>query len=91
VCGKPGDPRPPPQADDPKSMKWLLENRTDFGPNGWDKLLGEENCTMVKVVGNHFTMMKPPVVSYLSDLHSHASTNSVQAKGVGQYIREALI
>ncbi|RMZ77257.1 hypothetical protein DV738_g4532, partial [Chaetothyriales sp. CBS 135597] len=61
VCGKPGDPRPPPQADDPKSMKWLLENRTDFGPNGWDKLLGAENCTMVKVVGNHFTMMKPPV------------------------------
>ncbi|KAL2414197.1 Non-reducing polyketide synthase PKS1 [Exophiala dermatitidis] len=61
VCGKPGDPRPPPQADDPKSMKWLLENRTDFGPNGWDKLLGAEVCKMVTVVGNHFTMMKPPV------------------------------
>jgi iterative type I PKS product template protein len=63
VCGKPGDPRPPPQADDPKSMKWLLENRTDFGPNGWDKLLGADVCKMVTVVGNHFTMMKPPVVS----------------------------
>ncbi|KIW13453.1 hypothetical protein PV08_08641 [Exophiala spinifera] len=61
VCGKPGDPRPPPQADDPKSMKWLLENRTDFGPNGWDKLLGAEVCKMVTVNGNHFTMMKPPV------------------------------
>lgn len=64
VCGKPGDPRPPPQADDPKSMKWLLENRTDFGPNGWDKLLSPEVCKMVTVVGNHFTMMKPPVVSF---------------------------
>lgn len=64
VCGKPGDPRPPPQADDPKSMKWLLDNRTDFGPNGWDKLLGAEVCKMVTVVGNHFTMMKPPVVRY---------------------------
>ncbi|KIX09737.1 uncharacterized protein Z518_00818 [Rhinocladiella mackenziei CBS 650.93] len=74
VCGKPGDPRPPPQADDPKSMKWLLENRTDFGPNGWDKLLGADACKMVTVVGNHFTMMKPPV-----------------AKGVGQYIREAIL
>ena len=63
VCGKPGDPRPPPQADDPKSMKWLLENRTDFGDNGWGSLLGQENCKMVTVVGNHFTMMKPPVVS----------------------------
>ncbi|KIV92850.1 hypothetical protein PV10_04114 [Exophiala mesophila] len=74
VCGGPNDPRPPPQADDPKSMKWLLENRTDFGPNGWDKLLSPEVCKMVTIKGNHFTMMKPPV-----------------AKGVGQYIREALL
>jgi iterative type I PKS product template protein len=68
VCGEPNDPRPPPQKDDPKSMKWLLENRTDFGPNGWDTLLGAENCTMVTIEGNHFTMMKPPVVSLLPNL-----------------------
>lgn len=61
VCGKPGDPRPPPQADDPKSMKWLLENRTDFGPNGWDRLIDAKKCKMVTIKGNHFTMMKPPV------------------------------
>ena len=61
VCGKPGDPKPPPQADDPKSMKWLLENRTDFGPNGWDRLLDVKQCKMVTIKGNHFTMMKPPV------------------------------
>lgn len=61
VCGKPGDPKPPPQADDPKSMKWLLENRTDFGPNGWDRLLDVKKCQMVTIKGNHFTMMKPPV------------------------------
>ncbi|KAK5951062.1 polyketide synthase [Knufia fluminis] len=73
VCGAPGDPKPPPQADDPKSMKWLLENRTDFGPNGWDRLLDVKKCKMVTIKGNHFTMMKPPV-----------------AKGVGQYIREAI-
>jgi iterative type I PKS product template protein len=91
VCGKPGDPRPPPQADDPKSMKWLLENRTDFGPNGWDKLLGEENCSMVQVVGNHFTMMKPPVVSAKRHSCFQSSANKhVQAKGVGQFIRESL-
>ena len=65
VCKKPDDPRPPPQDDDPKSMKWLLENRTDFGTNGWEKLLGEENCAMVSIDGNHFSMMKPPVVSCL--------------------------
>jgi len=92
VCGKPGDPRPPPQADDPKSMKWLLDNRTDFGDNGWGKLLGPENCKMVTVVGNHFTMMKPPVVRY-SPLESHHNSNaniSSQAKGVGSHIRDAL-
>ena len=65
VCKNPDDPKPPPQDDDPKSMKWLLENRTDFGCNGWDKLLGEENCTMSTIEGNHFTMMKPPIVSLL--------------------------
>ena len=77
VCGEPNDPRPPPQKDDPKSMKWLLENRTDFGPNGWDTLLGAENCTMVTIEGNHFTMMKPPVVSLLLSLISTfaSSTN----------------
>ena len=91
VCGKPGDPRPPPQADDPKSMKWLLDNRNDFGPNGWDKLLGPENCSMVKVVGNHFTMMKPPVVSPTANTPHSTYTNELQAKGVGQYIRESLL
>jgi hypothetical protein len=68
VCKNPDDPRPPPQDDDPKSMKWLLENRTDFGTNGWERLLGEENCKMVSIDGNHFSMMKPPVVSYPAPL-----------------------
>jgi iterative type I PKS product template protein len=68
VCKNPDDPRPPPQDDDPKSMKWLLENRTDFGTNGWERLLGEENCAMVSIDGNHFSMMKPPVVSRLTPI-----------------------
>lgn len=65
VCGKPGDPRPPQQDDDPKSMKFLLENRTDFGPNGWEKLLdvGNGKAKMVQIDGNHFTMMRQPIVS----------------------------
>ena len=66
VCKYPDDPRPPPQDDDPKSMKWLLNNRTDFGPNGWDQLVGEGNCTCVTLEGNHFTMMHEPIVSHTS-------------------------
>ena len=63
VCGKPGDPRPEVRDDDPKSMKWLLENRTDFGTNGWDKLLGKGKMRFATVGCNHFTMMREPVVS----------------------------
>lgn len=58
VCGKPGDRRPPPQGggDDPAPMRWLLENRTDFGDNGWGQLLGDA-MTFEQMDGNHFTMM----------------------------------
>ncbi|KAF1812538.1 polyketide synthase [Eremomyces bilateralis CBS 781.70] len=59
VCGKPGDPRPPPaEGEDPKPMKWLLDNRTDFGDNGWAQLLGDEALTFRVMGGNHFTMMR---------------------------------
>ena len=59
VCGKPGDPQPPPaEGEDPKPMKWLLNNRTDFGDNGWGQLLGKENMTFATMDGNHFTMMR---------------------------------
>lgn len=58
VCGHPSDPRPETWDDDPKSMKWLLEDRTDFGPNGWDALLGSDAMEMECVDGNHFTLMK---------------------------------
>ena len=58
VCRYPGDPRPEPRGDDPKSMKWLLENRSDFGTNGWEKLLGAEAMEMETCDGNHFSLMK---------------------------------
>lgn len=63
VCGKPGDPRPVPASDgskDPKEMTWLLNNRTDVGPNGWDSLVGKGNICDITVMegSNHFTMMK---------------------------------
>ena len=73
VAKYPDSPRPPPQDDDPKSMKWLLNNRTDFGPNGWDKLVGKGNCTCVVMGGNHFTMMKEPLVSFPKLPTSHPS------------------
>ena len=64
VCGNEGDPKPPStEGGDPKPMTWLLDNRTDFGDNGWAQLLGQENMDFAVMGGNHFTMMKGELVS----------------------------
>ncbi|MCJ1465252.1 hypothetical protein MMC07_003868 [Pseudocyphellaria aurata] len=72
VARYPTDPRPPPSANDPASMKWLLNNRTDFGFNGWDQLLGGENISTTSVEGNHFSMMKKPLIHKLAQLIEEA-------------------
>ncbi|KAJ0302782.1 hypothetical protein COL516b_006819 [Colletotrichum fioriniae] len=60
VCKNPEDPRPEYSDDDPREMRWLLENRTSFGPNGWEAILGGEDNTFVNRISgaNHFTMLK---------------------------------
>ncbi|KAH8702107.1 conidial pigment polyketide synthase PksP/Alb1 [Talaromyces proteolyticus] len=77
VCGKPGDPRPEPAPDgsrDPREMLWLLNDRTDLGPNGWDTLVGENKVTLIEAMSgvNHFTMM-----------------NGNKAKGLSGFIEKA--
>ena len=63
VCKNPSDPRPLPQADDSRPMKWLLENRTDFSYNGWDQIIPASQITCIEFPGaNHFTMMRSPHV-----------------------------
>ena len=64
VAKNPEDPRPPRQDDDVEIMNWLLDNRTDFSSNGWEKLLGAGKFTCTTVPGNHFTMMKEPIVGF---------------------------
>jgi naphtho-gamma-pyrone polyketide synthase len=59
VCKYPEDPRPEPRDDDPREMNWLLNNRTDFGPNGWDALLGRRDMVIETLDNaNHFSMME---------------------------------
>ncbi|EXL92030.1 polyketide synthase [Fusarium oxysporum II5] len=66
VCKNPEDPRPEAQPDDPRGMNWLLNNREDFGPNGWDEFIGPGNIsTMAIENANHFTMMREPIASAL--------------------------
>jgi iterative type I PKS product template protein len=58
VCRYPDSPRPEVKGDEPRSMNWLLNNRTDFGPNGWDALLKGGDIQTMTMEGNHFTLMK---------------------------------
>lgn len=68
VCKYPGDARPVRSPGDPAQIDWLLENRTDFGPNGWEFLLGATNLE-IHTLGeaNHFTMMKDHAVIRLGE------------------------
>ena len=66
VAGNPGDPRPKRQDDDVAVMDWLLDHRTDFSSNGWEKLLGPGKFSCTTVPGNHFTMMREPIVRLFS-------------------------
>ena len=61
VCKLPTDPRPDPFPYG--HAQFLLDNRTDFGPNIWDKYLGNEKFVTRHMPGNHFSMMHTPHVS----------------------------
>ena len=40
---------------------WFYAKRTNFGPNGWDKLVGEVDIRTID--GDHFSIVTPPLVS----------------------------
>ena len=66
VCKFPDSPRPDMNGA-PKEMKWLLNNRTDFSPNGWDRLLnGDDMVIETMDNANHFTMMAGEKVKELA-------------------------
>ncbi|KAL8714640.1 MAG: hypothetical protein Q9220_001589 [cf. Caloplaca sp. 1 TL-2023] len=59
VCKYPDSPRPEDMEHAPKEMRWLLNNRTDFGANGWDQLLDKGRMRIETMAeANHFTMMR---------------------------------
>lgn len=62
VCKLPTDPRPEPYPTG--HALFLLENRTDFGPNRWDEYLAYEKIQTRHMPGNHFTMMHGEYVSF---------------------------
>jgi len=73
----------------PNSMYWLCHDRTDFGTNGWERLVGN-NIKCMTTPGNHFSMMKDPIVSLPPHHLSVPPTNMSQTKDVGACMRQAL-
>lgn len=74
----------------PNSMYWLVHDRTDFGTNGWEKLVGD-NIKCAVTPGNHFSMMKDPIVSYSSSrLDLRLLLTWRQTKDVAAALRKAL-
>lgn len=71
VCKYPEDPRPEPEHGDeePSSMKWLLDDRTDLNYNGWDQVIPAESFAGLESVAeaNHFTIMRKPATSEVRD------------------------
>lgn len=55
VCKEPTDPRPDPYPTG--HALFLLDNRTDFGPNRWDEYLEPSKMRFRHMPGNHFSMM----------------------------------
>ncbi|KAI1824593.1 polyketide synthase [Xylaria intraflava] len=55
VCKEPTDPRPDPYPSG--HALFLLDNRTDFGPNRWDEYLDVGKSKFRHMPGNHFSMM----------------------------------
>ncbi|KAL5612261.1 hypothetical protein BROUX41_000199 [Berkeleyomyces rouxiae] len=66
VCKTPSDPRPDPYPTG--HALFLLENRTDFGPNRWDEFLDWEKIQTRQISGNHFSMMHGSLAKQLGDI-----------------------
>lgn len=65
VCDNRAIPRPPKEATEPWAMTWLLDARSDFGPNGWDKLVDRSRFTFETIAADHFSMMNRPQINEL--------------------------
>jgi iterative type I PKS product template protein len=48
----------------PKITQFLLQDKTDFQPFGWDRLLPGADIVVMKMPGNHFSIVRPPRVSF---------------------------
>lgn len=70
VCKEESDPRPEPYPYG--HAQFLLENKTDLGPNLWDTFLPEEKIVCTSMPGNHFSIMAGEGAKRLGELLGEA-------------------
>ncbi|RMZ71925.1 conidial yellow pigment biosynthesis polyketide synthase [Pyrenophora seminiperda CCB06] len=58
VCKVPADPEPDFYPASAGHARFLLDNRMELGPNGWDEYLDVNKMQIRHVPGNHFSMMR---------------------------------
>ena len=64
---------------------WLYAERSDFGPNGWDKLVGDLDIHTID--GDHFSIVTPPHVSAAAKYSLLMSVDSSDRSFTGQGAR----
>lgn len=85
VCHLPTDPRPDPYPTG--HALFLLDNRTEFGPNRWDEYIDVKKMTMRHMPGNHFSMMHGDYVSAHLNASSLSHSFSANISCPGQTAR----
>lgn len=72
VCKLPTDPRQGLYPTSNGHVQFLLDNRTEFGPNGWDEYLDVCMMQIRHVPGNHFSMMRGDLAKQLASFMREA-------------------
>ena len=89
VCKLPTDPRPDPFPYG--HAQFLLDNRTDFGPNLWDRYLSLDKIQCHHMPGNHFSMMKGDYVSSCLFCPRNQTDQISKAKMLGSIMKQAVL
>ncbi|OKP10856.1 Conidial yellow pigment biosynthesis polyketide synthase [Penicillium subrubescens] len=56
------------------TVSWILDDRNDFSPRGWEMLIPDQRISTLPVPGNHFTMMSGhKIVAISRHLQEHFS------------------
>ena len=73
--------------EDPNTglRSWFYAKRTNFGPNGWDELVGDVDVHTID--GDHFSIVTPPHVSDPCSPYERGHADSFKVKVLGQLLR----